>query len=85
MIARLTSSWANIVLQKFDFRFVEIKDEKGDRYVIKIDPVDVPEIASAAEIMSGTVDDDSVQGPRWTFTNYTPTTSGPVPTGTRSP
>ncbi len=30
----------------------QIKDEKGDRYVIKIDPVEVPEIASAAEIIA---------------------------------
>lgn len=30
----------------------QILDEKGDRYVIKLDPVDVPEVASAAEIIA---------------------------------
>ena len=30
----------------------QIRDEKGDRYVIKLDPVDVPELASAAEIIA---------------------------------
>ncbi len=29
----------------------EIKDESGDRYVIKLDPVEVPELASAAEVI----------------------------------
>jgi hypothetical protein len=30
----------------------EIKDESGDRYVIKLDPVEVPELASAAEVIA---------------------------------
>ncbi len=30
----------------------QIKDGKGDRYVIKVDPVEIPEIASAAEIIA---------------------------------
>ena len=30
----------------------QIKDGKGDRYVIKVDPIEVPEIASAAEIIA---------------------------------
>jgi len=29
----------------------EIKDESGDRYVIKLDPMEVPELASAAEVI----------------------------------
>lgn len=29
----------------------QILDEKGDRYIIKLDPVDIPELASAAEII----------------------------------
>ncbi len=30
----------------------EVKDESGDRYVIKLDPVEVPELASAAEVIA---------------------------------
>lgn len=30
----------------------EIRDESGDRYVIKLDPVEVPELASAAEVIA---------------------------------
>ena len=30
----------------------EIRDEKGDRYVIKLDPVDIPELSSAAEVIA---------------------------------
>jgi hypothetical protein len=30
----------------------QILDEKGDRYVIKLDPVEVPELASAAEVIA---------------------------------
>lgn len=30
----------------------QIVDERGDRYVIKLDPVDVPELSSAAEVVS---------------------------------
>jgi hypothetical protein len=30
----------------------EISDERGDRYVIKLDPVEVPELASAAEVIA---------------------------------
>ncbi|MGH9460866.1 MAG: hypothetical protein ACRD1X_06585 [Vicinamibacteria bacterium] len=30
----------------------EIRDEKGERYVIKLDPVDVPELSSAAEVIA---------------------------------
>jgi hypothetical protein len=30
----------------------EIRDESGERYVIKLDPVEVPELASAAEVIS---------------------------------
>jgi hypothetical protein len=30
----------------------EIRDESGDRYIIKLDPVEVPEVASAAEVIA---------------------------------
>ncbi|MGH9389253.1 MAG: hypothetical protein ACRD1Z_06525, partial [Vicinamibacteria bacterium] len=30
----------------------EIRDESGDRYVIKLDPVEVPELASTAEVIA---------------------------------
>lgn len=30
----------------------QVYDEKGDRYVIKLDPVEVPELASAAEVIA---------------------------------
>ena len=30
----------------------QIYDEKGDRYVIKLDPIEVPELASAAEVIA---------------------------------
>jgi hypothetical protein len=33
----------------------EISDEKGDRYVIKLDPVERPELASAAEVIAGKI------------------------------
>ncbi len=33
----------------------EIRDEKGDRYVIKLDPFNRPELASAAEVIAGKI------------------------------
>lgn len=33
----------------------QIYDEKGDRYVIKLDPVEVPELASGAEVISSKI------------------------------
>lgn len=33
----------------------QIYDEKGDRYIIKLDPIEVPELASAAEVVSSKI------------------------------